>query len=337
MSSFEPSPGPCRDAGVTGSPASATVVVTGVVDAVHLEAEVGADVGAQLAPGAASGAAAGSGSRVGSPRSVIDQHVAAGTRGCTARSPCTSRDVDGDGATALDAPPLDGAHAWASANAGAVSGSTASNPARSASSFFAMCWVRYGGMDSRIPSIAASRPTSPVVARYAPVMTSDDPSSLPSAEREVARRHPHHLESVGVERRLERRVVHEHEAAVAHLRTDLGPVLVVHADRRPGVRQHRWRLDGRVAHHHGRVGVHAAHRARVDAEQEHVATFDGRAARDHLCGELHALAADPAEHELTLHQSAIPRSANVTRCSTSAVDGCSRRTTASCIRPIARW
>src|SRR5581483_10568895 len=86
-------------------------------------------------------------------------------------------DVDRDRAAALD---RRGRHTGAPSHAGYDPASTASNPARNAVSFAAMCCVRYEGTDSRIPSITASSPMIPVTATYAPVMTIDAPSSLPS-------------------------------------------------------------------------------------------------------------------------------------------------------------
>ena len=43
-----------------------------------------------------------------------------------------------------------------------------------------MCCLRYGGIDWRIASTVAPRPTRPVIPTYAPAMTIAPPSSFPS-------------------------------------------------------------------------------------------------------------------------------------------------------------
>ena len=125
-------------------------------------------------------------------------------------------------------------------------------------------------------------------------------------------------------------VVDEDERAGRSLRADRLPELVVHRDRRPRVRDERRRLERRVADHDRRVGVHAAHRAAVDAEQHHVTAFEGRAAGEHLRGELHTLAADPGEQQLTF-QGRIPSARTRPDGSTSARTGLARCTSASFI------
>src|SRR5712691_11638959 len=81
-------------------------------------------------------------------------------------------DVDRDRAAALD---RRHAHAASCSHAGKAAWSTVSKPARMAFSFAAMCCRRYGGIDWRIASTVASRPTRPVIPTYAPAMTIEPP------------------------------------------------------------------------------------------------------------------------------------------------------------------
>src|SRR4051812_18256418 len=142
---------------------------------VDLEAEVGADPRARLTAGAtrleARVAVAAAVDVVGGHlehpgRARVDAQVAALAR----------FDVDDDGAARAD-----GRHAATSLHAGTSPCGTASRPARMASTLRATCCTRYDGNDDATAASSASRPTTCVIAVYAPSITIDAVMMLPSS------------------------------------------------------------------------------------------------------------------------------------------------------------
>jgi hypothetical protein len=103
----------------------------------------------------------------------------------------------------------------------------------------------------------------------------------------------------------EGRVVDQHEPAGTQPPFHRFPVLVVHADGGPRLRDDGRRLDRFVSHDHRAVGVATAHHAAVQPEEEHLAPLERRGASDHLGGELHALPADARDEQFPFHRSSL--------------------------------
>ena len=168
-----------------------------------------------------------------------------------------------------------------------------------------MCCVRYGGIDWRIASTSDDSSTIAVVAAYAPSITIAPPSGFPrSVATSVART------------RITVTAARMSALNVASL-TRTSPsgrsfgsigaqILVVHGDRRPGLRDNRRSFDRSVADDDGAVGVPAAHHAAVQAEIHDVAALERTGAGEDLRRELHALTSDPGDQHLSFHPYLIP-------------------------------